>query len=286
MLSHMTLPTIFVGSEANAWHAVLDWAAGEPFETIDGSETLALETALGATLFAETRNIHVPNAQVVELAWWGRGVGTVHACGSIISQEGAHTKQSRALAKNTNIVLCDRRWVIKTIGDIFKSRGVGLETKARQMIESGCEGNVSRVRSVATICNMAGITHLSPRVAVQLLGSVRSEAKVWEACDHLLDGRILEAAGVAEQSEDVPLAANLSETLRTLLVLREGGTIDGMHPYVQKRRAGQAHKYDVQALTSALQAATECEHMIRSGDINARAAIVRVHIALRRTVCT
>lgn len=172
----------------------------------------------------------------------------------------------------------------KTISEIFASSGVVLETAARQTIESRCEGDMSRVRSVATICNMAGITKLGASTAAQLLGSTRNEAKVWEACDHLLDGRIREATEAAAQSEAVPLAANLSETLRSLLVLREGGTIAGMHPYVQKRRGAQARQHDVRTLTNALATAVACEHMIRSGEIGAAAAIVRVYIDLQRPI--
>ena len=277
----MERPTIYVGSEANVWHAVLTWANNEAFDTIDGSERSALEMALGATLFSEKRNIHVTNAQTVDGEWWERGVGTIRACGSIISQDGTHTKQSKALEKSATIVLCDRRWMTKTINEIFKSRQVALEPAARQTIESRCEGDMSRVRSVATICEMAGITKLGAAAAAQLLGSTRNEAKVWEACDHLLDGRIREATEAAAQSEAVPLAANLSETLRSLLVLREGGTVAGMHPYVQKRRGAQARQHDVHTLTNALRTATACEHMIRSGEINAAATIARVHLDLR-----
>jgi len=278
----MDRPIIYVGSEANVWHAVLTWAKGEAFDTIDGSEGAALEAALGATLFGETRSIHVTNAQVVPGEWWERGIGTIRVCGSIVSQDGASTKQSKSLEKSATIVLCDRRWMTKTIGEIFTSGGVVLEPAARQTIESRCEGDMSRVRSVATICSMAGITKLSASAATQLLGSARNEAKVWEACDHLLDGRVREATEAAAQSESVPLAANLSETLRSLLVLREGGTIAGMHPYVQKRRGAQARRHDAHTLTNALTTATECEHMIRSGEIDAAAAIVRVHLDLQR----
>lgn len=278
----MDRPRIYVGSEANVWHAVLTWAGGAAFDTIDGSETSALEAALGATLFSETRNIHVANAQVVKADWWERGGDTIRVCGSIISQDGTHTKQSKALEKSATIVLCNRQWMVKTINEIFKSRGVVLEPAARQIVESRCEGDMSRVRSVATICDMAGITKLSANAATQLLGSTRNEAKVWEACDHLLDGRVREATEAAAQSEAVPLAANLTETLRCLLVLREGGTVAGMHPYVQKRRGAQARQYDVRTLTNALQTATACEHMIRSSEIGAAAAIARVHIDLRR----
>lgn len=68
----MDRPIIYVGSEANVWHAVLTWAKGEAFDTIDGSEGSALVAALGATLFSETRSIHVTNAQVVPVEWWER----------------------------------------------------------------------------------------------------------------------------------------------------------------------------------------------------------------------
>lgn len=278
----MERPTIYVGSEANVWHAVLTWANNGTFDTIDGSDGAALEMALGATLFSETRNIHVTNAQAAKAEWWERGIGSIRACGSIVSQDGTHTKQSKALEKVATIVLCDRRWMTKTINEVFKSREVVLEPAARQTIESRCEGDMSRVRSVATICEMAGINKLGAAAAAQLLGSTRNEAKVWEACDHLLDGRIREATEAAAQSEAVPLAANLTETIRTLLVLREGGTVAGMHPYVQKRRGAQARQYDARALTNALRTATACEHMIRSGEIGPSAAIARVHVDLRR----
>jgi hypothetical protein len=276
----MERPTIYVGSEANVWHGVLTWAGGATFDTVEGYDAAALEAALGATLFAETRTIHVSGAGVVDAAWWGRVRGNIRACGSIVSQEGTHTKQSKVLEAHANVILCDRRWVTQMISEAFKVRGVLLEPGARQIIETGCEGDLSRVRSVATICNMAGITKLGAAGATQLLGSSRSVAKIWEACDHLLDGRLHEAVERAAQSEDVPLAANLTETLRSLLVLREGGTVAGMHPYIQKRRRAWAWRHDKSAITNALRVATRCEHMIRNSEITGSAAVVRVHMAL------
>jgi len=274
---------IFVGDLANIWHAAEAWAGTRPREIIDGGDRSALEAARSASLFSQERTLIVESAEKTDVSWW-TGIGDgISACGTIVSADAKHTKQSQKLKAHVKVVLCDKRWARAAIREQFSSRGIRLENGAATLLEAACSEDISKAKSAATICEMAGIGALGVSGAKQLLGSTRRESKIWEVCDLLLDGNIGGAIETARGIEAVPLTGNLAETLRTLLVIGEGGEAEltGMHPYVLQRRKTQMKRWGRSPIRRALHEAVKCEHLARSGAVDSAAVSARIALQLQ-----
>lgn len=275
--------TIFVGTPPNTWHGVVAWAGGTAVENVEGTDPEAVRAALGPSLFATERIIAISGVEKVEPRVLVDLPEGIRCCGTISSSSAKHTKESRALEKVAHVILCDRAWIKKSITQYFKNNNIKLEPDARVLIETACGEDISRARSIAAICTMAGIENVGVGAARQLLGSVQPEAKLWEACDLLLEGKLRPAIEAAEKVEAVPLIAYIAETLRLVLVVREGGggEIEGVHPYVLKQRATQARRYSLGQLRGALAGAVDGEHRIRSGETEIAAVIAEIHHRLK-----
>ena len=277
--------TVFVGTPPNTWHGVVSWAGGAVVENVDGSDPEAVRSALGPSLFATERVIAIDGVDKVDPGMLADLPEGIRCCGTIASSGAKQTKESRALEKVASVVLCDRAWIKKSIVQCFKNNNIAIEPEARILIETACGEDISRARSIAVICTMAGIDKVGARVARQLLGSVQPEAKLWESCDLLLEGKLGAALESAESVEAVPLIAYIAETLRIVLIVREGGggELTGIHPYVLKQRGVQARRYNLKQLRDALAGAVDGEHRIRGGGSTMAAVMAEIHHRLQQT---
>jgi DNA polymerase III delta subunit len=289
---------LYVGEGEHVAHAVHEhvryrWAgAAAQVENVDGSDLAAVHSALDGGLFGGAPYVCIhnfeklPSAMLAErIAHVGREVRVVAGAANT-KRKGFSPKDFSAVAE---IVELDKSWLRGEMGRIFRRRQISVDTGAMRLIMERCGTDLYKVRGIADICRMAGVESLGETRCTQLLGSFRSDTKMYEVVDSVIEGRLHHALAAAGEIDPVPLADMLADATGHMRCAADRSSAEHakqckLHPFVAEKRGREQRRFGDDAVARALDAACDLALQARTKESPSSQEIVaRIHMALHRS---
>jgi hypothetical protein len=293
-----TRMVLYVGESEHVAHAIqehLRYSLEGPaacIEYVDGENPAEVYAALDGGLFGGAPYVCIRNCEKLSSSALADRVAHVGRTVQVVAG-AAHTKRkgfsAQELSAVAEIATLDKTWQRGEAGRIFRRRGISVDVGAMRLIAERCGTDLYKVRGIADICAMAEITTLGETRCTQMLGSFRSETKLYEVVDSVIDGRILHAVAAADDIDPVPLADMLADAIWHMCCAAstpsaEHARLCKLHPYVAEKRDRERRRLGAGALGQALGIACELALQTRTKESPSSQEIVaRLHMALHHT---
>lgn len=279
---------VYIGDDVDLLVAVDAWKAAHPgeIEHVDGSDggTALLRAAQSRSLFTAPRRIVAHRVDTASLELLGR---VADLCGDDLAVCATARKLKRGTPPFPTQRL-DRAWRTAQARQMYTDAGVSVTQHVRQMIASLTDGDLTRLRNILAVADLAGLDSLNERQARLLAGTSAPAAAGWDIADALFSGDGVAAVAAARRADPIPALAYLTGHVTALVVASETGEDSrrlaerlNLAPWAAERIVKRAASVPTEVLYRLLDVLCDGDVGARGGGVTLPETVARAFVVLQ-----